>query len=80
MVAMLTVHGIVLSKPYTNGKTKPSKEKPMDNGCPKCEKLGEYELCFDHRLAQAEHDVLRDMNIVEELKKEKEQENEPRRI
>jgi len=46
----------------------------MDNGCPKCEKLGEYELCFDHRLAQAEHDVLKAMNIVEELKKEKQNE------
>ena len=46
----------------------------MDNGCPKCEKLGEYELCLDHRLEQAEHDVFKAMNRVEELKKEKQNE------
>ena len=43
----------------------------MDNGCPICEQLGESEICIDCRLEQAEHDVLRDMNIVERLKKEK---------
>ena len=48
----------------------------MDNGCPKCEKLGEYELCLDHRLEQAEHDVLKAMNRVEELKRKKEKQNE----
>ena len=53
----------------------------MDNGCPQCKKLfdehiiGELlQLCIDCRLEQAEHDVLRDMNIVEQLKKEKENE------
>ena len=63
------------------------------NGCPKCKELAIKKygkrnlssyyamiLCIDCRIEQAEHDVLRDMNIVEELKKEKEQENEPRRI
>jgi len=51
----------------------------MTNGCPKCEKLRAYSglypprLCIDCRLEQAENDVLRDMRIVEELKKEKEQ-------
>ena len=51
----------------------------MDNGCPKCKKLfdehiiGELlQLCIDCRLEQAEHDVLKAMNRVEELKKEKE--------
>ena len=53
----------------------------MDNGCPKCKELfdnhviGEQlSLCVDCRLEQAEYDVLRDMNIVERLKKEKEHE------
>jgi len=59
------------------------KETPMDNGCPKCEELAKVrfisggvfsgEPCIDCRLEQAEHDVLRDMNRVEQLKKEKEQ-------
>ena len=58
----------------------------MDNGCPKCEKiardsfLGDYgftdELCIDCRLEQAEHDVLKAMNRVEELKRKKEKQNE----
>jgi len=54
----------------------------MLNGCPKCEELFEnhvigeqLNLCIDCRIEQAEHDVLRDMNIVEELKKEKENAN-----
>jgi len=54
----------------------------MDNGCPKCEKLREKDilaaaysdLCIDCRLEQAEHDVLKAMNRVEELKKEKQNE------
>ena len=55
----------------------------MTNGCPKCKKLfdehviGEMlSLCIDCRLEQAEHDVLKAMNIVEELKKEKADEPE----
>jgi len=43
---------------------------PMDNGCPECAKT--KGLCIDCRLEQAEHDVLKAMNRVEELKKEKE--------
>lgn len=56
----------------------------MDNGCPKCKEILDKakwlhfdhskNLCIDCRIEQAEHDVLRDMNIVEELKKEKENE------
>ena len=53
----------------------------MLNGCKKCEAIkgpprfpGDQGICFDHRLEQAEHDVLKAMNIVEELKKEKEHE------
>jgi len=45
-----------------------------DTGCLKCDLLPGDELCIDCRLEQAEHDVLRDMNIVEQLKKEKENE------
>jgi len=47
----------------------------MDNGCPKCALLDFDKLCIDCRLEQAEHNLLRDMDIVEELKKEKEQEH-----
>ena len=53
----------------------------MDNGCPKCEKLGEYDLCLDCQLEQAEATVLQDMNQVERLKKKiKEKENDNRSI
>ena len=45
----------------------------VDNGCPQCEQING--LCLDCQLEQAEHDVLRDMNIVEQLKKEKEHAN-----
>ena len=48
----------------------------MDNGCPECEKLETYDLCLDHQLEQAEHDRDVAIKLVEELKKEKEQENE----
>lgn len=57
----------------------------MSNGCPKCEKkrkeakwlnMDEKEnLCIDCQIEQAEIDVLRDMEIVEKLKKRKEQEH-----
>jgi len=47
----------------------------MDNGCPKCALLDFDKLCIDCRFEQAEHNLLRDMDIVEELKKEKEQEH-----
>ena len=45
-----------------------------DTGCPFCTELPGNSLCIDCRLEQAEHDVLKAMNIVEELKKEKEHE------
>ena len=58
----------------------------MDNGCPKCKEIWEksewkpfdesHLICIDCRLEQAEADVLKAMNRVEELKKEKEQEHE----
>ena len=43
--------------------------------CPTVKDHDDWCMCIDCRIEQAEHDVLRDMNIVEELKKEKEQEN-----
>ena len=55
----------------------------MDNGCPECEKIkgpprypGDHGLCLDCQLEQAEHDVLKAMNRVEELKRKKEKQNE----
>ena len=57
------------------GLSKTSRETPMDNGCPKCALLDFDKLCIDCRLEQAEHNLLRDMDIVEKLKKEKEQES-----
>ena len=46
----------------------------MNNGCPKCEKLGKYDLCLKCQLEQAEQD--RDVAIkkVEEIKQKLEQE------
>jgi len=48
----------------------------MQNGCPKCEELAKMDLCLTHQLEQAEADVLKAMNRVEELKQKKEKENE----
>jgi len=55
----------------------------MDNGCPKCKALfdghiiGEaWDLCIDCQIEQAEYDILKAMNRVEELKKEREKQNE----
>ena len=48
----------------------------MDNGCKKCALLDFDKLCIDCRLEQAEHDVLKAMNRVEELKRKKEKQNE----
>ena len=57
----------------------------MDNGCSKCEAIAKEhfgrwgtfgcDLCIDCRIEQAEHDVLKAMNRVEELKKVKEKEH-----
>ncbi len=61
----------------------------MDSGCPKCEEGNKMtvdtllrvrfppELCLDCQLEQAEADVLKAMNRVEEIKKKiaKEKEN-----
>ena len=61
---------------YKNGKM------TVDNGCPKCEKLAEEYwkrwgtfpdvLCLDCRIEQADADVLKAMNRLEELQKRKE--------
>ena len=60
-------------------------ESHMGNGCPKCEKIkgpprypGDHGLCIDCRIEQAEHDVFKAMNRVEQLKKEKEDERDRR--
>ena len=44
----------------------------MDKGCEECNKMPGINICIDHKIEQAEHDVLKAMNRVEELKKEKE--------
>ncbi len=50
----------------------------MTNGCPKCEKLPMNDMCLKHQLEQADADVLKAMNRVEEIKQEikKEKQNE----
>ena len=50
----------------------------MNNGCPKCEKLGEHGLCLKHQLEQAEWSSMRWMNEVERIKQKiaKEKEND----
>ena len=48
----------------------------MKNGCPICEQLAESEICIDCKIAEAEHDVLKAMNRVEELERKKEKQNE----
>ena len=47
-----------------------------DKGCNLCNELPFNEICIDCKIAEAEHDVLKAMNIVEELKKEKADEPE----
>lgn len=50
----------------------------MQNGCPECEKLPGGDICLDCQLEQAEADVLKAMNRVEEIKQKiaKEKESE----
>ena len=56
-----------------DGLSKPSKETPMDNGCPKCALLDFDKLCIDCQLEQADADVLKAMNKRAELEQKKEQ-------
>ena len=50
-------------------------ESHIDNDCPECEELGM--LCLAHQLEQADADVLKAMNRVEEIKqKQKRRQNE----
>ena len=44
-------------------------------GCSNCDILPDNELCLDCQIEQADADVARAMRILEELKKEKEQQN-----
>lgn len=46
----------------------------MNNGCLKCGILSEFDICLEHQIEQADADVLKAMNRLAELKKEKENE------
>jgi len=45
----------------------------MTNGCEKCAELEFGELCLDCQIEQADSDVCRAMNVLEQLRRKKEQ-------
>jgi len=45
----------------------------MTNGCPQCEHVDEDHLCLDCQIEQADSDVCRAMNVLEQLRRKKEQ-------
>ena len=45
----------------------------MTNGCNKCAELEFGELCLDCQIEQADSDVCRAMNVLEQLRRKKEQ-------